>query len=124
TALNACPPDENGRPREGWGPALTDGGAPGLDNPGRPFDPKREAIRAENGPAAGPAGGAEPLDAQPVGPWPPRPPEPANRPLARRERWARLADELQASGLPWHEAERRAFKQVSAEDDPGPGVGS
>jgi hypothetical protein len=48
-------------------------------------------------------------------PWPPRPDELAHWPIPWRERWGRLANELQDQGVPWPEYERLAFGQAKAE---------
>ena len=48
-------------------------------------------------------------------PWPPRPAELARWPIAWRERWGRLANELEDQGVPWPEHERRAFDRIKAE---------
>jgi hypothetical protein len=50
-------------------------------------------------------------------PWPPRPAELASWSVEWRERWGRLANDLQDRGVPWPEHERRAFDQVKAEKD-------
>jgi hypothetical protein len=57
------------------------------------------------------------LDAPIAGPpsWPPRPAELAGWPIARRERWGQLANELQDQGVHWPEDERLAFEKVKAE---------
>jgi hypothetical protein len=47
-------------------------------------------------------------------PWPPRPPELAYWPNELRERWGRLANQLEASGVRFPESERRAFLEVKA----------
>jgi hypothetical protein len=48
-------------------------------------------------------------------PWPPRPAELARWPLAWRQRWGLLANELESQGWPFPECERRAFDRVRAE---------
>jgi hypothetical protein len=53
--------------------------------------------------------------------WPPRPEELAKWSLAWRERWGRLANELEDSGVPWPECERQAFdrmKEAGAQESP------
>jgi hypothetical protein len=59
------------------------------------------------------AGTESPSPAPP--PWPPRPAELATWPVEWRERWGRLANELEVAGTPFPESERRAFVQVKAE---------
>jgi hypothetical protein len=50
------------------------------------------------------------------GSWPPRPAELARWPIPWRERWGRLAVELEeVLGLPWQEAEAEAYAQVRGE---------
>jgi len=56
---------------------------------------------------------AEPV--APVAPWPPRPAELAEWPIPWRERWGRLANQLQDQGVPWPDHERQAFDRVKAE---------
>ena len=53
--------------------------------------------------------------APPPPPWPPRPLELAEWPVEWRARWGRRANELEDSGIPWPEHERRAFHEVKAE---------
>jgi site-specific DNA-methyltransferase (adenine-specific) len=48
-------------------------------------------------------------------PWPPRPAELADWPLAWRERWGRLANDLEARGAPFPDSEAEAFRRVKAE---------
>src|SRR4051794_16363278 len=48
-------------------------------------------------------------------PWPPRPTELAGWPIPWRERWGRLANELQDQGVPWPDHERIAFDRLKAE---------
>jgi hypothetical protein len=48
-------------------------------------------------------------------PWPPRPEYLANWPIPYRERWGRIANELQDRGIPWPDHERLAFVQVEME---------
>jgi site-specific DNA-methyltransferase (adenine-specific) len=48
-------------------------------------------------------------------PWPPRPAELADWPLAWRERWGRLANDLEARGAPFPDSESEAFRCVKAE---------
>jgi site-specific DNA-methyltransferase (adenine-specific) len=72
---------------------------------------------------AAPDGTVEPCTRSPSGieppaaplPWPPRPPELADWPLACRERWGRLANELEARGAPFPDSESEAFRRVKAE---------
>src|SRR5262249_8978933 len=52
---------------------------------------------------------------EPTKPWPPRPPELARWPIEWREKWGRLANQLEDEGVPFPESERRAFQQVKAE---------
>jgi hypothetical protein len=53
-------------------------------------------------------------DARSPRPWPPRPTELAGWPIPWRERWGRLANDLQDQGIPWPDHEREAFDQVKA----------
>jgi hypothetical protein len=48
-------------------------------------------------------------------PWPPRPDELADWPIPWRERWGRLANALEARGMPWPQCEAEAFEQVKVE---------
>jgi hypothetical protein len=50
-----------------------------------------------------------------VDPWPPRPAELAGWPIEWRERWGRLANQLEEEGVPFPESERAAFGVVKAE---------
>jgi hypothetical protein len=54
------------------------------------------------------------MDATPT-PWPPRPDDLADWPLAWRERWGRKANDLEADGVPYPESERRAWAETLAE---------
>jgi hypothetical protein len=57
----------------------------------------------------------------PVAPsWPPRPAELAGWPVAWRQRWGRLANELQDRGIPWPDHERIAFDRIKDEMDAAP----
>jgi hypothetical protein len=53
-------------------------------------------------------------------PWPPRPAELANWPLAWRERWGSLANDLEAQATPWPQSEAEAFRRIKAEIEAGP----
>lgn len=55
-----------------------------------------------------------------VTPWPPRPAELARWPVSLRQRWGERANALEATGLSWREAERRAFDEIKAEAEAGP----
>jgi hypothetical protein len=59
--------------------------------------------------------GPKPTDPAPKPPWPPRPAELARWPVEWRERWGRLANQLEDQGVPWPDHERRAFDQIKAE---------
>ncbi len=75
-----------------------------------------------------PAGVVEPCTRSPSGieapaastPWPPRPDELASWPVAWRERWGHLANDLEARGTPWPQSEAEAFRQVKGEMEAGP----
>jgi hypothetical protein len=47
--------------------------------------------------------------------WPPRPPELSGWPVERRERWGRLANDLEAQGTPFPDSEVEAFRRVKAD---------
>jgi hypothetical protein len=57
-------------------------------------------------------------------PWPPRPAELANWPLAWRERWGRLANDLEAQGTPFPQSEAEAFRQVKGDSPRRNGSGA
>jgi hypothetical protein len=44
----------------------------------------------------------------------------ADWPVESRERWGRRANELEAAGLPWRDAETQAFIEVWNASRPGP----
>jgi hypothetical protein len=50
-------------------------------------------------------------------PWPPRDPRLARWPVEWRQRWGRLANQLETSGTAFPDSERRAFDLVVAEMD-------
>lgn len=41
-----------------------------------------------------------------------RPPDLATWPLWKRQRWGELANKLEAAGLTWQDAERKAYEQT------------
>jgi hypothetical protein len=47
-------------------------------------------------------------------PWPPRPGELASWSIERRQQWGELANQFEAEGLSWDQAERMAFEEVKA----------
>jgi hypothetical protein len=49
--------------------------------------------------------------------WPPRAPELADWPVEWRERWGRLANELEESGMAWNHAESMAFDLTKGEKE-------
>ena len=51
--------------------------------------------------------------------WPPRPAELADWPIAWRERWGRLANDLGGQGTLFPDSEAQAFRQVKAEMESG-----
>jgi hypothetical protein len=51
--------------------------------------------------------------------WPPRPEELADWPIPWREKWGRLANDLEDQGLKFPECEREAFRLVKAEMSTG-----
>lgn len=72
----------------------------------------------EPDPAGLPEGAADPGPP----PWPPRPAELADWPVEWRQRWGRLANEMQDQGIPWPEHERAAFERIKAERDTATGA--
>jgi hypothetical protein len=48
-------------------------------------------------------------------PWPPRPAELAEWPIVWRERWGRLANDLEDRDVLFPESERQAFEKIKAE---------
>src|SRR5262249_43467460 len=74
-----------------------------------------ELARARETPSPPPAPSPDP---SPFSPWPPRPADLAHWPDAWWERWGLRANELEASGLGWREAERQAYTELKGRNPP------
>jgi hypothetical protein len=51
--------------------------------------------------------------------WPPRPAELADWPTEWRDRWGRMANELEKREIPWPQCEAQAFRQAKSERETG-----
>jgi hypothetical protein len=118
-AIRVRPPD----PHKDW----TDTDKAGIDL-SRWWTYRLNAVDAANPPPLNGSrtGVVEPLVKPPSGteapaplaPWPPRPAELADWPVEWRERWGRLANELEDQGMPFPQHEIEAFRRVKTEIGP------